>query len=177
MLLVDDETRSWWDHITGEAVHGELVGAVLDSWPLHYLTVAEASQRWPDLSANERQTSLKHRALNLAMGRGIRGARGFLPPLFRGTMAEVDPRLPEQTPGLAVVVGEVARFYPMSEVAAGTEDVLGGRSLRVESNAGGFAEATWTDSAGGRPMQLMMRWYGFILTWPRGDIGGATGSS
>jgi len=26
VLLIDDETRTYWDHITGEAVHGPLSG-------------------------------------------------------------------------------------------------------------------------------------------------------
>ena len=32
VLLIDDETRTYWDHITGEAVHGPRTGAQPSVW-------------------------------------------------------------------------------------------------------------------------------------------------
>ena len=45
VLLIDDETRTYWDHMTGEAVHGELKGAKLDNWSIEMTNVETALKR------------------------------------------------------------------------------------------------------------------------------------
>lgn len=167
--LIDDETLTYWDHITGEAVHGPLEGARLETWPLHYLDVASALARWPELKVSLKgRRGLLDRMMGVVAG-SVRGALEFLPPGFRSTMADVDPALPEMTPGLAVLHGEDARFYPMEVVSRGISDPWDGGTLRVSMDATeGFADATWVEADRERPMQLMMRWYGFNLTWPHG---------
>lgn len=42
VVLGDRETNSRWDHITGEAFDGPLIGGQLDVWPIR-MTTAEAA--------------------------------------------------------------------------------------------------------------------------------------
>lgn len=87
-------------------------------------------------------------------------------------MDEVDDRLPEMTQGLGVVVGDRARFYPLTALDADTEhgidDGWDGQTLHVGRNPiDRVPFATWAN--GSRPFQLFTRWYGFVLTFPTCD--------
>ncbi|MEE9384292.1 MAG: DUF3179 domain-containing (seleno)protein [Nannocystaceae bacterium] len=169
ILLIDDETKTYWDHITGEAVHGELVGATLGAWPLEYTTVATALAKTPGLMVSRQiRRGFKARMMAFLHRRKI-GSRGFLPPMFRRTMGGSDARLPEMTQGLGVTVGDLARFYPSSELAQAREDDIAGRCLHVElSLEDRVPGARWGD--GTRPMQLFTRWYGFSSTYPNCEV-------
>ena len=82
------------------------------------------------------------------------------------TMGDADPRLPERTNGLGVVVEGEARFYPMDQLDTPIDDDWGGRVMRVGlGEIDGAPHATWADD-GERPMQLLSRWYGFAYTFP-----------
>ena len=161
VLLVDDETGSYWDHITGRAVHGPLAGARLDTWGIELDTAAAVD---PQIRL---MRSGRHRVLGWLMsaGRGIWTALGRPLPRFPATMAAVDPRLPQMTMGLGVVAGE-ARFYPVKAIRGGVGDDWDGRRLRVSLDPGSrLPRAAWEDD-GARPLQLFSRWYGFVLTYP-----------
>ena len=43
-LLVDYESETWWDHVTGEAVYGPLTGTQIPIFNLLHSTV---EQTWP----------------------------------------------------------------------------------------------------------------------------------
>jgi hypothetical protein len=164
VLLVDDETRTYWDHMSGEALHGKLAGARLETWPVPLTTVAAALEEDPDLALSRSSPSLLSRLMGLFAGRALRG-RGFMPPVFRGTMERRDDRLPEMTHGLGVRVGGEARFYPTSAIGDGVEDDWSGRVLRVQvGKVDRIPYAEWDD--GSRPWQVFSRWYGFALSYP-----------
>ena len=169
MLLIDDETQTYWDHITGEGVHGPLAGHTLDSWPLRHTTAAAARVEHPDARLFRIKRGLLGRAMGTMHNKSI-NSRGFIPPPFRLTMGTVDPRLPERTNGMGVIVDGQARFYPMSSLPI--EETWTGRPIRVALGAlDGAPHATWTDD-GSRPMQLLSRWYGFAFTFPNCEIAG-----
>lgn len=162
VLLIDDETRTYWDHITGRAVHGRLAGAQLDVWPTMITTVAAALERCPDVQLSRSRPSLMKRIAGHAMTR-LHGLVK-LPPGFRKTMGQPDDRLPEWTHGLGVVEDGNACYYPMESIGDGIEDPWGERILRIgigKTDHVPFAE--WED--GVRPMQLFSRWYGFSYTF------------
>ncbi len=164
VLLIDDETGTYWNHITGAAVHGPLEGARLETWGIELQTVAAAAAADPGLWL---WRSHRHPVLAWVMdkGRGIWTALGRPPPLFPATMAAVDTRLGQMTLGLGVLAGE-ARFYPLGAVGEGVSDDWHGRRLRVELGPGHHVpHAVWEDD-GSRPLQLFSRWYGFVLTYP-----------
>ena len=169
VLLIDDETRSYWDHITGEAVHGPLHGKRLESFSISVTTVEAALAREPDLRLHLSRPGIVGRLMALFSGRAFRG-KGFIPPGFARTMGEKDPRLPKMEQGLGVMPDGQARYYPLELLKEGVEDRLGGRALRVSvdpTDKVPFAE--WCDD-GTRPKQTFSRWYGFSYAYPECGI-------
>lgn len=174
MLLTDDETRSYWDHVSGEAVHGPLKGAQLDVWHTPITDVATALADDPGLAYSHSKMPLKGRLMAGLIGDRWKRAKGLIPWFFRKTMAAADDRLPEHTQGLGVIVDGEARFYPKAAIAGGVDDRWGARVLRLGVDPrDGIPRATWTD--GGAPMQLFARWYGFSYTYPGCEVFGAEG--
>ena len=168
--MADEETRSLWDHITGEAFEGQLTGERLDWWPVKLTTTGAALAERPTLAL---LASDYRSVAQMVMGRVKRRnihTKGWLPPGFRATMsAPVDPRLGELAQGLGVIVEDEARFYPMERMPkGGLTDVWGGRVMRIAQGArDGVPAAVWADGVeDGVPMQLLSRWYGFAFTYP-----------
>lgn len=87
VLLIDDETESYWDHITGEAVHGPLAGRKLEIWPLEYTTAGSADPELPIAKV----PLMSPVAVAMRLATRKTGASGTFPPMFKGTMAPVDP--------------------------------------------------------------------------------------
>ena len=170
MLLIDDETLTYWDHITGEAVHGPLRGEMLETFPISMTTGAALQVEHPDARAAESRPPLMARIFSRILGNPLR-SKGFFPPGFRGTMSEADDRLDAMVPGLGVTVGDVHRFYPMQTLKTPVEDEISGRALRVfVGELDGTPHARFEDGA--EPMQLMTRWYGFSYTYSGCDLHG-----
>jgi len=167
-MFTDDETGSYWDHLTGEAVHGPLKGHKMDTWTLDYTTVGAAKAHYPDLTINRPKANLLGRFMRIFHRKHI-GTKGILPFFFRKTMDKVDSRLPEMTQGLGVVEGDRARFYPMKVAKQGVTEDWEGRRLKVaigEVDKVPYAE--WED--GSQPLQIFCRWYGFYLTWKHCEV-------
>lgn len=167
-ILKDQETETYWDHITGRAVHGPLQGKQLEIWGIENTTVKAALVERPKLKLlRSHQRPVFTRLMRL--GQWMFGQTGFLPKLFTQTMAPEDPRLPRMTMGLGVVAGGTARFYPMSGIRAGVTDELADQALQITvGQADGVPHATWQD--GTHPVQYFLRWYGFALTFPNCSI-------
>jgi hypothetical protein len=171
-VLADRETRTHWDHITGEAVKGRLAGRHLDVWPVQMTTVAAASIEHPEISVSP--SNLRH--FNFWLAKKLYPSfiykKGWLPKFFYLSMSEpIDPRLNKLTQGLGVVVGKQAKFYPMTSIPAeGIEEAWNGRTLNIAHGViDGVPYAVWKDN-GEKPMQLLSRWYGFSFTYPGCEI-------
>jgi Protein of unknown function (DUF3179) len=165
VLLVDDETRTYWDHVTGEAVHGALAGRRLETWSLAMTTAGRALAEEPWLPLSRSRPGLFARAFGRVHMLRLRG-RGLMPPWFHRTMGAGDVRRPAMESGLGVVIDGEARFYPLERLGVeGATDVWHGRPLHVAIDpADRFPFAEWED--GTRPFQLFTRWYGFAFTYP-----------
>jgi hypothetical protein len=173
-VLGDRETRTDWDHITGEAFKGPLAGHQLDAWAIRMMTVQSALEEWPEMDVSLSTHRSFRRWLAQKIYPRFLQSRGFIPPPFFLSMsAPIDPRLDKLTQGLGVIVGKQARFYPLSAIpAGGVSDDWGGRTLRVEKNPlDGVPRARWADSAD-EPFQLLSRWYGFAFTYAGCDVFG-----
>ncbi len=165
MLLIDDETHSYWDHVTGECVHGEHAGSRMPNWGIEITTVEAALQREPELRVLVSKPPLIGRLIERLFAWRDLVLWGRLPPGFRRTMAESDSRLPEMEMGLGVVTETMQRFYRMSDIRDGISDTLGDRRLCITIGADdGVPNAVWEDDS--RPLQLFTRWYGFSFTYP-----------
>jgi hypothetical protein len=161
-LLIDDETRTYWNHVTGEAVHGRLSGRRLEPFGIDITSVAAEVARYPDTVVS---LSTHPRAIEMLERRPGKIVVNQLSDGFAATIGEEDPRLPRLEMGLGVVDGSGACFYPHERCRGGVTDEWDGRALHVEPGATEPAlVATWTD--GERPFQLLSRWYGFALTYP-----------
>ena len=95
--------------------------------------------------------------------------RTRFPPGFRRTLSGrwiLDGQAFE--PGLGVIVGERARFYPLADLPDGSAvtDEWFGRSLYLTRQAAESPRARWI-AREEIPMQLLTRWYGFAFTYPK----------
>ncbi len=163
ILLIDDETKSYWDHISGECVHGPLKGTKLDTWSMEISDVGRVRAAEPGLHIALSDMGLKGKAAGAVMASTVHG-KGLLPPRFRETMGEGDPRLDRMAHGVGVIVDGEARFYPMALASAGLQDEWSGRKMTMAmSEPSAVPVASWED--GTQPMQLFTRWYGFSYTY------------
>ena len=170
VLLIDDETGSYWDHISGLAVHGTLKGAQLNAWPIEMTNVKSALHHEPELRLlKSRPSPYAQLSMNM-MSLAQPFVRGRLLPGFRKTMGQPDTRLPEMELGLGVVSARVQRFYRYSDIVATgpLHEEFDGQSIVVQIGEDEFPLAIV--SSGTRPMQLFTRWYGFAYTYPDCEV-------
>lgn len=172
VLLIDDETHSHWNHMTGECVRGPLKGKALRAYSVDMTTVAAEKTRDGDtrLWLGKPAPIWRFFLGRYGMRHRIR-SRGFLPPFFHGTMRKNDPRLHRMDQGLGVVIAGKAKFYPVKSLSKPVDDRLAGSllSLRLREED---RVPTATDESGERPMQLFCRWYGFSGTYPGCEVYG-----
>ena len=115
----DRQTGSYWDHITGECLHGPLKGRQLELAPLLHMRADQALAQFPDT-----RIALSRLPLPFGLVSGImkllqRLSKGrFLPPRFAGSMGEEDPRRPRLDMGLGVWTDRVSRYYPLDLLKA-----------------------------------------------------------
>lgn len=182
-LMWDYETGTYWDHITGEAVHGPLKGERLDVWGIEITTVAAALAEYeaPELHRST-NASLQARLMQKLTGSDINmllhggGRLGKLMTVlgFRRTMPTVDARLPEMTQGLGIFEGERGVFYPLERIPAdGLRDIWLGKPILIRAGEiNRMPYAVYADDESARPMQLLLRWYGFCLTFSDAQVFG-----
>jgi hypothetical protein len=174
ILIGDDESGSYWDHITGECVHGSMKGERMITFPVEHTTVASALKKWPNLQIAFSLPPLWIRLLRPLMSKRMQ-KKGFLPPFFRKTMGIPDTRLPEMTSGIGIITNNNQRFYPVDVIrqAGGfLQDEIDGQLINVYIDADDqIPHVDYLDkSTDGQPMQLFTRWYGFSLTYPTCEI-------
>jgi len=169
VLLIDDETRSYWDHITGTCVHGPMSGHRMPVWNVQLTTVAHALEGMPDLLLLLSRQSLSARLISWFLN--LPFARTIIPPGFRKTMGPPDNRLDEMQMGLGLISGNAQRFYPLTRIGFGIEDNWLGQPVHIRLNpTDGIPDARFPDQS--RPLQLFTRWYGFSYTFPQSEIYG-----
>ena len=122
-LMRDEETGTFWDHLTGEAVYGPRVGTVLEIANLLHSRADQVLENDPDaliaLSDRAMKTDedMEPRSLLARVG-------GRLSRMFRSTVDEEDARLPTMDIGLGIWDGEEARYYSYERVVAEGKAVL-----------------------------------------------------
>ncbi|HEX2225147.1 MAG TPA: DUF3179 domain-containing (seleno)protein [Thermoanaerobaculia bacterium] len=170
LMLVDDETQTYWRPATGEALHGPLAGRQLEIWPVSITTVREALKSDPGLRLSRtRINPFTPKKMMVTPWTWAVRSKSVLPPGFRKTISRPDERRPEMEHGLGVVVGDRARYYPLEVLQRGLREEWEGRSLYLKvQEEDGLPKAEWED--GERPFQLFTRWYGFSLTYPGCEV-------
>jgi hypothetical protein len=171
-ILADRETRTHWDHITGEAIAGPLTGSRLEVWSFRMTTVAAALAENPDITVSASTYHSFQRNLAQRLYPHFIHGKVWLPNFIYASMnSPVDPRMDRLTQGLGVIIGNKAKYYPMSRIPAdGICDPWLGRVLRVQrGELDGVPRAKWQDT-NEEPLQLLSRWYGFSFTYPSCEI-------
>lgn len=142
-VMQDAETKTLWNHITGQAVYGRLVGHTLGPvGNLLHMTVKQAFTVDPSTRiaisdqrylAGGRQFGSVSRGPRVgggagrgAAGPGLGGGRGpgasleipnaRMADRFAATLGAEDPRRPRMDIGLGVWIGDTARYYPMERI-------------------------------------------------------------
>lgn len=117
-LMKDEETGTFWDHMTGRAVYGPLVGETLEvSAGLIQTTVAQVLRTAPDamitLSDEAIRTDDQMKVDGLLRGIGRR-----LGGMFQSTVKEEDDRRPTMDLGIGIWSADAARYFPLDVVRA-----------------------------------------------------------
>jgi hypothetical protein len=122
-LMRDEESGTFWDHMTGEAVYGPLVGDTLDVAPLLQTTVDRALGMAPDASV-----ALSDQAIRtddeMKVDGLLAGIRGRLNEMFSSTVEREDTRRPTMDLGIGLWTDQEARYYPMEELRAQDRAVI-----------------------------------------------------
>lgn len=113
ILLGDEESGSYWDHITGKCVAGPLKGYKLEEFPLLQMNVAQALSSYPNVQIAISELTFVARMIAFFMEWSRKSKRGFLPPVFKKTMGKEDARRRLMDNGLGVWTKATHRFYPL----------------------------------------------------------------
>ena len=165
-VMQDSETKTLWNHITGEAMYGPMVGRTLG--PLGnvlQLTMKQALF----MDANTR-IAISDRGY-FVNGRQLGTAAGFGPPRGAG------PAFVDQIDGRKVLV------YVDPETFAPTALFVNSASARLQDNevrldngqivrSGVLLDARGRRQTAERPQQVFTRWYGYALTFPGTEVFG-----
>ncbi len=180
-VMRDEETKSLWDHTTGECFDGPLAGERLEFWYAGLTTVAAELARNSEtilLKSNHRsllKTFMKWAHTDFSGGKSLINRKNSkIPPTFRFSMSRaIDPRLPKDEQGLGLIgENDSGKFYPLRLLSKAQmlTDVWHGRTVHIErGEIDGVPFARWADG-GEPPMQLLTRWYGFSFTYPNCEI-------
>lgn len=115
LIMWDNQTLSWWQQFTGEAIVGELIGAQLDIIPAQMVAWRDFKTAYPDgvvLANNGRDYDVNPYTGYDSLSQ---------PFLFRdknGEPAAPDPRLPALERVLGYAADDTAVAYPLSTIAA-----------------------------------------------------------
>ena len=143
-LLGDQETGTRWNHLTGEAVYGPLVGKTLPTEVVLHTTVAQTLENDPAaviaISDHPRARASSERGGTLAsLLDRIRGVPAMFPP----TLGSEDERRTRMDIGIGIWDAERnARYYSMSSVEQAGGAVLdhfGGRTTVIYNDPTAFS--------------------------------------
>ena len=152
-LLRDEESGTYWDHMTGEAVYGPRVGSTLEVSNLTQTTVAQVLGRDSEaLLALSDQARAMRTYEQMTLGGLLGRIGGRLSGMFRSTVEEEDTRRPTMDLGMGIWDGEEARYYPYDRITANGNAVLdevAGRPLVVYLDPSAYAlAAAYIDTDG-----------------------------
>lgn len=170
-IFEDQETHTLWNHLTGEALYGELKENTLEYiGSLNMTTISEVTKNSPDLPIYISGRKRIYRSIMRFVIKVILGKRNknWLPPYFQKTLPEVNNAIPKMTMGLAIKIKDKLRFYPIEFFKANElTDEFNGTKITIKMENKVPKAATET---GEYPFQLFTRWYAFILTYPYGEL-------
>ncbi len=167
-LMEDLQTRSYWDHVTGEAIHGPLRGAQMPKpVPLRYFPAETALRRYPNLQIAISRPTFRQRVLHKVFLRRMLTDEGHLPFMFPASMQDDDERRARMELGLGVWWPGVSRFYPMKVLRSqggAVFDTIGDRRVLV------FVDPESSAPVAGRTEATRCAWEGEDLVLDTHDV-------
>ena len=127
LVMFDRQTDSWWQQFTGEAIVGELTGALLEVAPSAIVSWADFKATYPDGRVLSRDTGF---GFNYGFNPYVGYDSNEAPFLFTG---EIDDRLSPIERVVAIELNGEAVAYPFSllEEQRVVHDTVGGESIVV----------------------------------------------
>lgn len=176
VLLADQETGSYWDHITGECIYGKLEGAKLERLGMVTHSTAEAVAQIAPNAQLAQTTLTPDRQAFEEVGEMLRTLPELQwPPEIENSLAWEDKRLPRLEMGLGVWSQQSSRYYPFRTLHMENNvifDELDGRRLLVYNDPDTLTPAAlFTDATSAT-------WYNDVLQLDNGQriqAGGLTG--
>jgi len=201
LLIWDEETDSYWQHITGECLYGSSAGKQLNILTTtRHMTAAEVLAQDKNALLITSPLTEEQQALSKMMEK-MRAKPERVEAGIIDTIAQEDTRRPRFELGLGLWQGEKSIFYPLVMLHMHNNALLTefeGRRLLIYNLPDAIApvavyadakRVTWhedvlhLDSGATiknhlyytpdgqaqpleKPSQLLMRWYGFALTFP-----------
>ncbi len=109
LIMYDRQTESLWQQVTGEAIVGDLTGAILEAVPSQLISFEQFATRYPNGLVLSRETGhTRNYGTNPYVGYDDIDDKPFL---FSG---EPDGRLRPMERVVTVTLGDVSRAYPYS---------------------------------------------------------------
>jgi uncharacterized protein DUF3179 len=149
-VMQDTETKTLWNHITGEAMYGEMAGRKLTVSNLLQMNVKQALALDPDMAI-----AISARPYSGAPRKTDPGkVDAALLPRFVGTLDTEDTRRPRMDMGLGVWISDIRRYYPMETIRQRGEaliDRIGNRKVLIYIDPETFTPAAiFVDSDGAK---------------------------
>ncbi len=113
-VMQDVESKTLWNHISGEALYGPYVGRSLGTvGNMLQMSVEQALVRDPAVAV-----AISGRPNSAAAMRRFApdNPNARLMPMFTDTLGTEDARLPRMSMGLGIVTDATVRFYPMEQI-------------------------------------------------------------
>lgn len=124
-LMRDEETGTYWDHLTGDAVYGPLVGTKLEIANLRQTVAGQILSEDPAAQvAISEETGRMGGNDRLRFSSMLARVTGRLSQFFRNTVKKEDDRMPTMDLGIGVWDGDFARYYSYVDVTAGGNAIL-----------------------------------------------------
>lgn len=171
-VMQDTESKTLWNHITGEALYGPFVGRTLGPvGNLLQMNVEEALELDPaiEIAISDRPYFAGDRLVGAAPGarggapggaagpgRGRLSPDAELMPMFIETLGREDTRRPRMDMGLGIWTAETRRYYPMELIRArdgAFVDRLDGRNVLIYIDTASATPAALFVSAKGAELE------------------------
>ena len=170
LLIQDIKTKSLWNHLQGECMHGKLKGKQLKITYLKEVLVKDEIKKNPELPIGicGEQGTIKmvmNTGMNL-LDKVTKVNKNFLPGFFVKTIVKEDRTLPRMTKGLVVRIDNRCRFYEATKIIEGLTDTINGEVIRFFNGKIPYV----LNEKNERPFQLFMRWYAYKINYPDGEI-------
>ncbi len=167
-LMSDHESGSRWNHMTGEAVYGPLVGKWLELENVFHTTVGQVLAEHPDalMAWSEHPAALRRSGDGGGTLRRLLSRIRGVPDMFPPTMGAEDDRRDRMEMGIGIWTDDLARYYPMPDVQAldnAVFDDFGGHKVLIYYDPAAHAlVAERTDAT-------TATWDGDVLRLSNGD--------